>query len=196
MDIINRKAVAVTAPSGAGKTTIVRYLMESFPEMAFSVSATTRAKRPHEVHGKDYFFLSEKEFKDRMALGEFVEWEEVYENVFYGTLKSEVERVQGQGKVVVFDIDVKGAINLKKAFGENCLTMFIKPPSIDTLRERLEGRHTENAKSIEKRLSKAAWELSFENNFDVTLVNDVLENAIIKAKTIVNAFLGIKLPII
>lgn len=187
--------IAVTAPSGAGKTTIVRSLMQHFPQMAFSVSATTRSKRPHEVDGKDYFFLSETEFKERVALGEFVEWEEVYPNVFYGTLKSEILRVQALGKVVIFDIDVKGAVNLKREFREKCLTIFIKPPSIETLRERLENRHTEDAKTIQKRLDKAAFELSYENNFDVTLVNDVLENALINSKNIVNSFFSLKIPI-
>lgn len=192
---MEHKMIAVTAPSGAGKTTIVRSLMQYFPQMAFSISATTRSKRPHEVDGKDYFFLSETEFKEKVELGEFVEWEEVYPNAFYGTLKSEILRVQALGKVVIFDIDVKGAMSLKREFREKCLTMFIKPPSIDTLRKRLENRHTEDAKTIQKRIDKAAFELSYENNFDVTLVNDVLENALINSKNIVNSFFSLKIPI-
>jgi len=187
--------IGVTAPSGAGKTTIVRSLMQYFPQMAFSVSATTRKKRPHEVDGKDYFFLSETEFRKKVALGEFVEWEEVYPKVFYGTLKSEILRVQALGKVVIFDIDVKGAVNLKREFREKCLTIFIKPPSIETLRERLEHRHTEDAKTIQKRLDKASFELSYEDYFDVTLVNDVLEKALINSKNIVNSFFSLKIPI-
>jgi len=193
--VMEHKMIAVTAPSGAGKTTIVRSLMQYFPQMAFSISATTRSKRPHEVDGKDYFFLSETEFKEKVELGEFVEWEEVYPNAFYGTLKSEILRVQALGKVVIFDIDVKGAMSLKREFREKCLTMFIKPPSIDTLRKRLENRHTEDAKTIQKRIDKAAFELSYENNFDVTLVNDVLENALINSKNIVNSFFSLKIPI-
>ncbi len=192
---IGKKTIAVTAPSGAGKTTIVRHLMEHFSEMAFSVSATTRKKRPNEKEGKDYFFLSESEFKEKIKNGDFVEWEEVYPNVFYGTLKSEVERVQNIGKVVVFDIDVKGAINLKKAFNDSCLTIFIKPPSIETLRERLMNRHTEDEKAIDKRIEKAAYELAYEDRFDITLTNDVLEKALINAKTIVKAFFNLKLPL-
>ena len=192
---MEHKMIAVTAPSGAGKTTIVRSLMEHFPQMAFSISATTRSRRPHEVDGKDYFFLSEAAFKEKIELGEFVEWEEVYPKVFYGTLKSEILRVQALGKVVIFDIDVKGATNLKREFREKCLTMFIKPPGIDALRERLEIRHTEDAKTIQKRIDKAAFELSYENNFDVTLVNDVLENALINSKNIVNSFFSLKIPI-
>jgi len=195
MSVIEHKMVAVTAPSGAGKTTIVRSLMREYPNMAFSVSATTRKKRPHEVDGVDYYFLSEKEFKTRVANGEFVEWEEVYPDVFYGTLKSEILSLQAQGKVVIFDIDVKGAGNLKKEFQEKCLTIFIKPPSIDALRKRLEARHTEDAKTIQKRLDKAAFELSFENKFDVTLVNDVLEIARLNAKKIVGTFFRLKIPL-
>lgn len=195
MSFAEHKMIAVTAPSGAGKTTIVKSLMEYFPQMAFSISATTRPKRPHEIDGKDYFFLPEKEFKDKVDNGDFVEWEEVYPNIFYGTLKSEVLRVQSLGKVVIFDIDVKGATNLKKEFKENCLTIFIKPPSIAALRERLENRHTEDAKTIQKRIDKAAFELSYEDNFDVTLVNDVLENALINSKKIVKAFFNLKIPL-
>lgn len=182
MSVIEHKMIAVTAPSGAGKTTIVKHLMAEYTNMAFSISATTRKIRPHEVDGVDYFFLSEKEFRQKVADGAFVEWEEVYPDIFYGTLKSEVLRVQSSGKVVIFDIDVKGAANLKREFQEHCLTIFIKPPSIDELRNRLESRHTEDAKTIEKRIDKAAFELSYENNFDVTLVNDVLEIALINAK--------------
>ncbi len=195
LDKTEHKMIAVTAPSGAGKTTIVKSLMQYFPQMAFSISATTRPKRPHEVDGKDYFFLSQTEFKKRVELGEFVEWEEVYPNVFYGTLKSEILRVQALGKVVIFDIDVKGAVNLKREFREKCLTIFIKPPSIDTLRKRLENRHTEDDKTIQKRVDKAAFELSYENNFDITLVNDVLEKALINSKNIVNSFFSLKIPI-
>ena len=195
MSIIEHKMIAVTAPSGAGKTTIVRNLMEEYANMAFSISATTRKIRPHEKDGVDYFFLSGKEFRQKVADGAFVEWEEVYPDVFYGTLKSEVLRVQSSGKVVIFDIDVKGATNLKREFQEHCLTIFIKPPSIDELRHRLEHRHTEDAKTIEKRIDKAAFELSYENNFDVTLVNDVLEIALINAKKIVGSFFKQKLPL-
>ncbi|HHB78955.1 MAG TPA: guanylate kinase [Saprospiraceae bacterium] len=192
---MEHKMIAVTAPSGAGKTTIVKNLMQVFPNMAFSVSATTRPKRPHEVDGKDYFFLSNRAFKEKVANGDFVEWEEVYPGIFYGTLKSEILRVQSMGKVVIFDIDVKGAVNLKREFRERCLTIFIKPPSIDTLRERLENRHTEDAKTIQKRIDKAAFELSYENKFDVTLINDELESALLNSKKIVKTFFNLKLPL-
>ncbi len=195
MSYMEHKMIAVTAPSGAGKTTIVKNLMQVFPNMAFSVSATTRPKRPHEVDGKDYFFLSNRAFKEKVANGDFVEWEEVYPGIFYGTLKSEILRVQSMGKVVIFDIDVKGAVNLKREFRERCLTIFIKPPSIDTLRERLENRHTEDAKTIQKRIDKAAFELSYENKFDVTLINDELESALLNSKKIVKTFFNLKLPL-
>ncbi len=195
MEAYHGKTIVVTAPSGAGKTTIVRHLMDAFPQMAFSVSATTRPIRPGEQDGTDYFFLTRQEFERRVAANEFIEWEEVYPGVFYGSLKSEVERLQNAGKVVVFDIDVKGAANIKEVFGHRCLTVFIKPPSIEVLRQRLLKRGTDTPESIRRRLDKAAFEMSFEDRFDVSLLNDSLDLAVRNAKFIVSSFFNLKIPV-
>ncbi|MCB0520146.1 MAG: guanylate kinase [Lewinellaceae bacterium] len=184
------KLIVVTAPSGAGKTTIVHHLLDTFSQrLAFSVSATTRQKRDKEEEGKDYYYIDVPKFKQLIAEGAFLEWEEVYENQFYGTLKSEVERLWGAGKSVIFDIDVKGAINLQKAYPGNMLTIFIKPPSEEVLLSRLRKRRSESEESLRKRIAKATYELTFEKYFDIVLVNDVLETALKEAEAIVSKWL-------
>ncbi len=184
------KLLIFTAPSGAGKTTIVRHLLSKYDDLAFSVSATTRARRPHEKDGVDYYFLSQEDFRRRIQEGAFVEWEEVYDNQYYGTLKSEVERIWSLGKHIIFDIEVKGATNIKSFYGDSALAVFIKPPSPEILFERLRNRKTESEASLRKRIDRARYELSCENNFDVVLVNDILEDALINAERIVEEFLG------
>ncbi len=184
------KLIVFTAPSGAGKTTIVRSLLNTFDNLAFSVSATTRAKRDGEVHGRDYYFIGVNEFKSLMQVNAFLEWEEVYENQFYGTLKSEVERLWKEGKCVIFDIDVKGALNIKKAYPAETLTVFVKPPSPEILFERLRNRKSESEESLQKRINRAAFELTFEKHFDIVLVNDVLEDALKNATDIAERWLS------
>ncbi len=184
------KLIIFTAPSGAGKTTIVRHLLDTFPQLAFSVSATSRAPRGNEVDGRDYYFLSPGKFRQLIDEKAFLEWEEVYADQFYGTLLSEVERLWGEGKHILFDIDVRGALRLKRKFPERTLSVFVKPPSKDALAERLRGRRTESAEQIEKRIRKAEEELQFDNQFDVILVNDVLERALQEAVSLVGSFLG------
>ena len=184
------KLIVFTAPSGAGKTTIVRSLLNTFDKLAFSVSATTRAKRDGEVHGRDYYFIGVDEFKSLRQVNAFLEWEEVYENQFYGTLKSEVERLWKEGKCVIFDIDVKGALNIKKAYPAETLTVFVKPPSPEILFERLRNRKSENEESLQKRMNRAAFELTFEKHFDIVLVNDILEDALKNATDITERWLN------
>jgi guanylate kinase len=182
--------IIFTAPSGAGKTTIVRHLLNTFPEqLAFSVSATTRPRRPHEVDGKDYHFLSVEEFKARVAAGDFVEWEEVYEGVFYGTLHSEIQRSWAAGRHLLFDIDVKGALNLKKAYPKESLAIFVKPPTPAILFERLRKRQTEDDDSLRKRITRAAEELTYEQSFDWVLTNDDLLTALLEAESLTQRFI-------
>jgi guanylate kinase len=183
------KLLIFTAPSGAGKTTIVRHLLEQFPQLAFSISATTRPQRPHEQDGKDYYFISPEEFRVKQGNGDFVEWEEVYEGLYYGTLHSEINRLWSLGKHIVFDIEVKGATNLKKAYPDESLAVFVKPPSPEILFERLRGRKTEDDESLRKRIARAAEELTYEETFDKVLLNDDLEEALAEAEEIVRAFL-------
>lgn len=182
------KMFIFTAPSGAGKTTIVKHLLNKYDFLDFSISATTRPPRPLEVDGKDYYFMSVETFKQKVSEGLFVEWEEVYEGQFYGTLKSEVQRVWCAGKHVVFDIDVKGAVNIKNQFDDQCFSVFIRPPSEDILIQRLRDRNTETPKSFEKRIAKVKRELTYENRFDFVLINDLLEVALIEAEHIVETF--------
>lgn len=183
------KLIIISAPSGSGKTTIAKYLLAQMPVLEFSISATTRSKRPGEEHGKDYYFISVEEFNTRVANGEFVEHEEVYEGVFYGTLKSEVERIWAKGHHVVFDVDVVGAKNLKQMYGDKALLMFITLPDFETLENRLRSRSTETAEQLDMRLGKARHELEYEKYADVRLINDVLENAQQKAQQIVTRFI-------
>jgi len=185
------KLIIVAAPSGAGKTTIVRHLLSCFPnKLAFSISATNRKARHCELEGKDYYFLSTAEFKDKIRSQAFVEWEEVYENAFYGTLKAEVDRIWQMGQHVIFDVDVKGALNIKHQYEHKALSIFIDPPNIKALRSRLQIRQTETETSINKRLQKAAYEMQFKNQFDAIVLNDELEEAKAKAYKLVNDFIG------
>ncbi len=187
------KLIAITAPSGAGKTTIVRHLLATYDELAFSVSATNRKIRDHETDGKDYYFLSTQEFKKRIKNGDFLEWEEVYENQYYGTLKSEVDRIWADGKNIVFDIEVKGATNIKKMYpGDQSMVIFIRPPSLETLIKRLKNRKTETAKSLKKRIARVKEEMTYENNFDKILVNDILEVALKEAELMIEDYLDIE----
>lgn len=187
---MNGKMIIFSAPSGAGKTTIVKHLLSKFPQFEFSISATSRSMRGGEQHGKDYFFLSADEFRARIANNEFVEWEEVYADNFYGTLKSELERIWAKGNVVIFDVDVKGGVNLKKMFPDNSLSLFVMPPSVEELRNRLVGRGTDSTEAIERRVAKAEEELSYSSKFDVVVVNDQLEVAKQKAEEVISTFLA------
>ena len=171
------KAIIFSAPSGAGKTTIVRYLLEKELPLLFSISACSRNRRPNEIDGKDYYFLSIDDFKAKVANNAFVEWEEVYENNFYGTLKSEIDRIWSSHQHVVFDVDVVGGLNLKKYFGDRALSIFIEPPSLDVLFKRLKNRATETEKSLNKRIEKATYEMKFCSSFDLIIINDRLEKA-------------------
>ena len=183
------KAIIFSAPSGSGKTTIVRHLLEKNPDLGFSISAFTRDKRGRtEAHGKDYYFLTPEEFKKKIDGNEFVEWEEVYEGNFYGTLKSEVERIWKNGKNVIFDVDVKGGINLKNYFGDKALAIFVKVPSIEVLKERLHDRGTESEESLSRRLFKAKFEMTFQDKFDKVLINEDLEHSLQQAQQLYDDF--------
>jgi len=179
----------ITAPSGAGKTTIARHLLKTIPEIDFSISATTREKRSGEIDAVDYFFITPEEFKRKIEHDEFIEWEEVYPGTFYGSLKSQVEKLWEKGKAVLFDVDVKGALNLKNKFPENTLIIFIKPPSYEVLLQRLKNRGTESPEKLLERIHKAREELKFETSFDEMIVNDDLEKAFREAKRSVEKFL-------
>jgi guanylate kinase len=186
------KMIIVSAPSGSGKSTIVNWLMEEHPELNlyFSVSCTSRAPRGTEQNGVEYFFLTPEEFKEKIARGEFLEYEEVYEDRFYGTLKEQVETQRNNGENVVFDVDVKGGCSIKKYYGKKALSLFIQPPSIEELRQRLVKRGTDSPEDIEKRISKATYELTFADKFDRVLVNDDLDVAKAEALDIVSSFLN------
>lgn len=183
------KLLVITAPSGAGKTTIVKHLIKTYPELAFSVSATNRPARPKEKEGIDYYFMSTEEFKQKISSDAFLEWEEVYDGQFYGTLRSEVERLWQLEKHIIFDIDVRGATNIKKVYGPSCLTVFIKPPSFQELVRRLRGRQTETSASFRKRITRIKKELSYETTFDKILVNDLLDVALKEAELITEEFI-------
>lgn len=182
---ITKNVLIVSAPSGGGKSTIVGHLLKTFNFFDFSVSATSRAPRGAEVNGKEYFFLSQNEFKRRAINGDFVEYEEVYPGLFYGTLKSEVERIWGKNKVILFDIDVMGGMNLKKLYGDKSISLFIAPPSLEILRERLIKRGTDTPEAIEKRVAKAEKEMQYSGNFDKILVNDDLQTALEEVEKII-----------
>ena len=191
MNVNRGKLIIVSAPSGSGKSTIVQWLMKEHPELRlyFSVSCTSRAPRGTEQNGVDYFFLSADEFRERIERDEFVEYEEVYEGRFYGTLKSQVEQQLEQGQNVVFDVDVKGGINIKRFYGDQAMSLFIKPPSIEELRRRLEGRGTDTPEAIEQRLAKAEYELTFATQFDHIVINDDLETAKQETLQLLQSFL-------
>ena len=184
------KVIIFSAPSGAGKSTVVNHLLGLHPEFEFSVSATSRAPRGSEADGVEYYFITAEKFRELIAQDAFVEHEEVYQDRFYGTLKSEVERIWKAGHVIIFDVDVKGGVNLKKYFGPSAMSVLIVPPSVEVLRTRLEGRGTDTPQAIEERLAKAQWELDFAaGKFDCDLVNDSLEDTLREAEDIVNRFL-------
>ena len=182
----------VSAPSGSGKSTIVQWLMKEYPELKlyFSISCTSRAPRGTEQNGVEYFFLTPEEFRSKIQNDEFLEYEEVYQDRFYGTLKQQVENQRNQGQNVVFDVDVKGGINIKKYYGDEALSLFIQPPSVEELRRRLEGRATDTAEAIAERLAKAEYEMTFASQFDHIIVNDDLETAKQETLQIVKTFLG------
>lgn len=182
------KLLLFCGPSGSGKTTIVRHLLDTDPRLAFSISATTRPKRETETDGVDYHFISVDEFKRRIDAGEFVEWEEVYKDRFYGTLRSEVDRLWRENKVVVFDVDVEGGLQLKKTFGELLLAVFVMPPSVEALHQRLTARQSETPESLKARVAKAEHELTYAFRFDRVIVNDTLEHALEEAKQVVAGF--------
>ncbi len=184
------KLIIFSAPSGSGKSTIINYLLGQGLGMAFSISATSRPPRGEEKHGVEYFFLTPEEFKERIANDEFLEYEEVYENRFYGTLKSQVENQLNAGQNVVFDVDVVGGCNIKRFYGDRALSVFIQPPSIEELRRRLEGRGTDAPEVIESRIAKAEYELGFAPKFDVVIVNDNLETAKAEALRVIREFLS------
>lgn len=183
------KLIIFSAPSGAGKTTIVKHILNKRDDLEFSISATSRKIRTGEVEGKDYYFLDAKDFRTKIENNEFVEYEEVYKDNFYGTLKSEVERIWNSGNSVLFDVDVNGGLSIKNVYKENALLIFVEPPSVEELERRLRSRSTETEKSINERVSRAKYELSLKDKFDVVLVNDKLDEALIKAEEIIENFL-------
>jgi len=183
------KLIIISAPSGAGKTTIVNQLLNNNKKLEFSISACSRPKRDKEIQGKDYYFLGVEEFKNKISRNEFVEWEEVYPNQFYGTLKSEIQRIWEKGNAVIFDVDVIGGLNLKKQFGKKALSIFIMPPSIEELEKRLKKRSSENDVSLNERLSKAKYELTFADKFDEIILNEDLKIAVNLTDKIVNDFI-------
>lgn len=183
------KAIIFSAPSGSGKTTIVKHLLQKNSDLGFSISASTRDKRGRtEAHGKDYYFLTPEEFKHKIDNNDFIEWEEVYEGNFYGTLKSEIDRIWQQGKNVIFDVDVKGGLNLKKYFGDKALAIFVKVPTLEILKERLNDRGTESDESLSRRLFKANFEMSFQDQFDVVLINENLNKSLQEAQQLYEDF--------
>jgi guanylate kinase len=188
---VKGKLIIFSAPSGSGKTTIVRHLLQKYPSLlAFSVSASTRERRGHEIDGKDYYFIPKKEFRQKIADNEFAEWEEVYAGNYYGTFKTEIERLWSEGKHVLFDVDVKGGLKLKEIYREKALAVFVKVSSEQEIIRRLSERGTETEKSLETRLGKVRYELSFEDKFDTTLVNDDLAETLEKAENLVLEFVA------
>lgn len=190
MTSIHQKILIITAPSGAGKTSITHYLMKAFPVLTFSISAATRQPRENEKDGVDYYFIGMEDFKQKIQQKEFAEWEMVYEGKYYGTLKSELKRIWGLQKVPVLDIDVKGALHIQQQYPENTLSIFVEPPSVDELKKRLEGRGTESPESLQARINKASYEISFKDQFHKSIVNANLEQACKEARDIVEAFLN------
>jgi guanylate kinase len=190
MSPAENKLIIITAPSGAGKTSITRHLLRTFPEkLTFSISASTRQARSDERNGIDYYFMSTEEFREKIQNNEFVEWEIVYEGKYYGTLKSEMQRSWNENKVPLLDIDVKGAIHIKQQFSSACLSIFIEPPSIDELKKRLQSRGSETAETLQARVNKASYEISFKDHFDICILNDKLDKACREAEVIVRKFL-------
>src|SRR5436190_1115033 len=177
-----QKLIIITAPSGAGKTSVTKYLLEKIPQLGFSVSATTRKPRSNEINNVDYYFISENDFHNKIQENDFIEWEMVYEGKYYGTFKSELERIWKENKIPLLDIDVKGAIHVHEQFDSNCLTIFIEPPSIEELKKRLQSRGSESLESLQTRLNKAVFELSFKHQFNKIVINDNLQQACIESE--------------
>src|SRR6478735_8689387 len=186
-----QKLIIITAPSGAGKTSVTKYLLEKIPQLGFSVSATTRKPRSNEINNVDYYFISENDFHNKIQENDFIEWEMVYEGKYYGTFKSELERIWKENKIPLLDIDVKGAIHVHEQFDSNCLTIFIEPPSIEELKKRLQSRGTESLESLQTRLNKAVFELSFKQHFNKIIINDDLQQACLEAEATVKSFLDL-----
>ena len=188
------KIIIIAAPSGAGKTSITKHLLKTFPDkLAFSISCATRQPRNYEVNGKDYYFITPEEFRKRIDNNEFAEWEMVYEAKYYGTLKSELQRIWNENKVPLLDVDVKGGLNIQQQYRSSTLSLFIQPPSMEELKKRLEARGTETPESLAARINKASFELTFKDKFDNPIINDILENACLKAEKAVEKFLNKKL---
>ncbi len=185
-----QKLIIITAPSGAGKTSITQYLLKKYPQLSFSVSATTRLQRSFEQNGVDYYFISETDFLQKIQQEDFIEWEMVYKGKYYGTLKTELKRIWNENKIPVLDIDVKGAIHVQQQFPEKTLSIFIEPPSLNELKKRLESRATENLETIQTRLNKATYELSFKNQFDKIIMNDDFKKACEETEISISEFLG------
>jgi guanylate kinase len=185
------KIIVITAPSGSGKTSITRYLLNKYPKLAFSISAATREARGKEKNGVDYYFMSLEEFQDKIKNNEFVEWEMVYEGKYYGTLRQELERIWTDGKIPILDIDVKGAIHVQRQFPNDCLSIFVQPPSVEELKKRLVGRGTETPENIATRLNKATYELSFNHSFDKVVINDNLHHACNETEKAIREFTNI-----
>ncbi len=183
------RLIIISAPSGAGKTTIVKNLLSAIPDLEFSISACSRSKRPGETHGKDYYYLTIDEFREKISNNEFLEWEEVYKDHYYGTLRSEVERIRNSGKHAVVDVDIAGGLNIKREFGEEALSVFIQPPSSEVLEQRLRNRGTETPDNLETRIRKAEYELGFADQFDTIIINKDLHTAIEDARTAVKNFI-------
>ncbi len=190
MEYSNKKIIIITAPSGAGKTSITRYLLQQYPQLAFSISAATRSPRGQEQHGKDYYFMTVEEFKNHIREHDFMEWEMVYEGKYYGTLKSEMERIWQNRQVPMLDIDVKGAIHIQQQYPQNTLSLFIEPPSIEELKKRLMGRGTETEESLNARVNKASYEIGFKHHFDHVIINNQLEKACQEAEALILDFLA------
>tara|TARA_B100001758_G_scaffold247961_1_gene269271 strand:- start:29342 stop:29905 length:564 start_codon:yes stop_codon:yes gene_type:complete len=184
------KLIVISAPSGAGKTSIVNFLIKNIASLSFSISACSRKKRENEINGKDYYFIGENEFKKKIRANEFLEWEEVYENQYYGTLRTEVEKIWANGDNVIFDVDVIGGLNIKQQYSKKCLSIFIMPPSINILKKRLENRGSESAEMLEKRLNKAETEILLNKQFDSVIINDDFEIACKETKQVVTNFIN------
>lgn len=190
MSSLHGKLIILTAPSGSGKTSITRYLIGKYPKLSFSISATTRPPRGTEQHGVEYYFISVDDFRRKIDQQEFIEWEMVYEGKYYGTLKSELERIWNEGKVPMLDIDVKGAIHVQEQFDGDCLSVFIQPPSVEELKRRLESRGTETPESLATRVSKASYEMSFSHHFSKNILNKELDKACAETEAVIKNFLG------
>ena len=190
MPTVHNKLIILTAPSGSGKTSITHFLINTYPRLSFSISATTRLPRGEEKNGLEYYFMSVADFRKKIDENEFIEWEMVYEGKYYGTLKSELERIWNEGKVPMLDIDVQGAVHVQQQFAGDCLSIFIEPPSVDELRRRLESRGTETPESLETRVSKASYEMSFNHHFTKTILNDELDKACTETESVIKDFLG------